>query len=123
MQPFVLEHMDCVSHAALVRTAGDGAHKRRRGQPAYAASGGRNSRLGDSQHISAPGADRGALDGEFNPAGITNWNGAKMRQRGAAENAIGGKKRTTYCVQRTSKYARHGPPRGSLRGWWNVERQ
>ena len=103
----------------VIGPEGDGANKGRRHEPAdpaearrsralFSGGDGRASRRSDAQTRSADGR-------KFAPAGITNWHGRELRQRGAAESAGGRKKGATNGIHRTSEHARHGAPAGSLR--------
>ena len=116
MKPIVFQRMNGVAHPAFIRTEGDGAHERRRGEPAGAARRDLRRRLERAQRVAAARRSRARPEsGNLGPASIANWNGRKVRQRGAAESAGGGKEGTTDRVHRTSEYARHGAPRGCLR--------
>jgi hypothetical protein len=117
MDAVVFQRVDGGAHAAFVGSERYGADKGRRREAAGAAKV-RSLNFLDGRLVegaAAPLADWAVVDRNFSPAGVTNWNGREMRQRGAAERTGGGKEGGTHCVQRTSKYARYGAPTGGLR--------
>ena len=100
MDAAVFERMDSFAHAAVVCSEGDGSGKRGRREAAGAAKmrGCNGFDWRGVERIAAEAADEAGGDRNFCPAGITNWNGRKPRQRGAAKSAWGGEERGTECV-------------------------
>ena len=133
MQLLIFQRVDRFAHSPVVRTVGNSAQKRRRRETAGAAEG--PLAAASSGHLSecdrwrtGPLCRRSARTQtpawtwNFAPAGITNWRGGKMRQRGAAERAGTRKEGATDSIQWTSEDAGHCSPARSLRQG-KIERQ
>src|ERR1039458_3261484 len=98
MKPIILESVNGLFHAALVRPEGHRPHKVRRRQAAGSAkrdAGRARVQRRRKKGIAAARTRRAALDGKLCPANITNWHRGKLRQRGAAEGTEGRKKCAT----------------------------
>src|ERR1035437_7528583 len=124
MDAVVFHRMNGCSHAPIVRAICNSLYKWGGSQPAHATDIDlvcRNNWI-EIQRVAATDACGATQDGNFHPAGITDWGGGETRQRGAAEFAGGGKEGAAYGVHGTSKDAGDSAPGGSLR-LWNVERQ
>jgi hypothetical protein len=93
MDAVVLQRMDGGAHAAIIGSERDSACKGRRREAAGAAKmrGGISFDCGLVEGVTTTLAHGAVMDGNFSPAGITNWNGREMRQQGAAESTGGGK--------------------------------
>ncbi len=88
MDTVVLQRMDGGAHAAIIGSERDSACKGRRRKAAGAAKmrGEISFDRGLVEGVTTTVAHGAVMDGNFSPAGITNWNGREMRQRGAAES-------------------------------------
>lgn len=133
MKLLILEGVHRFAHSAGVGSVGNGTHKGRRGEAAGTTERpfGRGLakrcmiKRSPIEHcpiqrcpverntvdgVTAAGADESALDGNFSPAGITNWHRGKARQRGAAEGARSRKEGATDSIKGTSKNAGNRSP-------------
>jgi len=117
-QPAVFECVNQVAHTPFVGPIRNSLHKGRSGQAANTAQI-RCARGGCGlcfvQSVATASARRSALDGNFRPAGSTNWNRRETREGRSAQGARCREDCATNSIQGTSKHAGHGTPSGYLR--------
>ncbi len=120
-QAVVLECMDQIAHAALVGGPRNRLHKWRRSEAAGAAEVG-GLQIGicedlprkNVERVAAPLTQGVALNGDFRPAGITNWRGGELRQGRSTEGATRGEDGANYRIDGTSEHAGYRAPSGNL---------
>ena len=124
-QTIVFECMNCCPHSAFIRPAGNSTNKGRGRQLARPAKNRSGLAAGLSvclRRIPTTSTAGPVLDRKLAPARITDWNGRKVRQVGAAKNTGGRKEDATDGIHGTSEYASYRAPAGSLRWWTECQR-